>query len=158
MRRLPLLACVVICSAAAFGQAAAEGALTHALSTATGTAVGKTLGNVTNQMATRVSTQLGQQTAVSKSTSKSASTAVSKSNAQTIKPGAQEPAATYGTTPEPPAGGSMIASVQGAAPQPACDSASADSPSKQLDSASKAATCPAASDSHPSEITLPAPK
>jgi len=147
---MALFAAVLMPSTAAFAQATAEAALTHALSSATGAAVGKTLGAVTNQMATRVSGQLGQQTTA----------AVPKSKAQPVKSAARnsDSAPSYGTTSEPPAGGSLVVSIQGAAPQPPCDSTPKDSPSK-ADSASKPPACPAAaSDSHPSEITLPAPK
>jgi hypothetical protein len=127
----------------------AEGALTHALSTATGTAMGKALGNATNQMTTRVAGRLGQQT----------STPVPKSKIQAIKPGVLGiPAVQSGTTAEPPAGGSLIASIQGAKLQPACDSTAKDSQTKQPDSVSKPASCPATADAHPSEITLPAPQ
>ncbi len=141
---------ILLCSAAAFGQATVEGALTHALSTTTGTAMGKALGNVTNQMATRVTGQLGQQT----------SHVVPKSKIQTVKPVAQTAsvAPPSGTTAEPPAGGSLIASIQGAKLQPACDPTAKDSPDKPADSASKPPSCPATTDAHPSEITLGAPQ
>jgi hypothetical protein len=150
MRGLALLAGVLVCSVCAFGQAMAEGALTHALSTATGTAMGKAMGNVTNQMANRVAGRLGQQT----------STAVPKSRIQMIKPGVQGTAAVppSGTAAEPPAGGSLIASIQGAAPQPACDSSAQDSSSKKTDPSEKPPACATPNDNHPSEITLPAPK
>src|SRR5258708_39673922 len=150
MRRLALLAGILVCSAGAFGQAMAEGALTHALSTATGTAMGKALGTATNQMTSRVAGRLGQQT----------SPAVPRSKIQTVRPGVQKSAAVppSGTTAEPPAGGSLIASIQGAAPQAKCDSTTQDSQNQQPDSTSKPAACPATTDSHPSEITLPAAK
>lgn len=150
MRGSTLLASVLLCSATAFGQATVEGALTHALSTTTGTAMGKAMGNVTNQMATRVTGQIGQQT----------SHAVPKSKILTVKPGAQN-AVTQppsGTTAEPPVGGSLIASIQGAKLQPACDPAAKESPDKPADSVSKPPACPATTDAHPSEITLPAPQ
>ncbi len=150
MRRLALLAGILLCAAGAFGQAMAEGALAHALSAATGTAMGKALGNVTNQMTNRVAGRLGQQT----------STPGSRSRVQRVKPGVQNSAAVppSGTTAEPPAGGSLIASIQGAAPQAKCDSTTQDSQNQQPDSTSKPAACPATTDSHPSEITLPAAK
>ena len=153
MRGLALLAGILVLSASAFGQAMAEGALTHALSTATSTAVGKAMENSTNQMTKRVAGHLGQQT----------SPAVPRSRIQTARPGVQNSVQKStavppsGTTAEPPPGGSLIASIQGAAPQPACASTAKDSQSK-TDSASKPAGCPPAADSHPSMITLPAPK
>ena len=150
MRGLAILVGVLMCSVPSFSQAIAEGALTHALSTATGTAMGKAMGNVTNQMANRVAGRLGQQTP----------TQGPKSRIQTVKPGAQNTTATppSGTSAEPPAGGSLISPIQGAAPQPACDSTAKDSENKQPDSISRPAACPTGNDSHPSEITLPAPK
>jgi len=150
MRRLALLAGILVCSAGAFGQAMAEGALTHALSTATGTAMGKALGTATNQMTNRVSGRLGQQT----------SPTAPRSKIQTVKPGVQNSAAVSpsGTTAEPPAGGSLIASIQGAAPPVPCDSPAKDPQSKQTDSTQKPAPCPSTADTHPSEITLPAAK
>ena len=149
MRAMALLAGILAFAASAFGQAMAEGALTHALSTATGTAVGKAMGNTANQMSTRVAGRLGQQT----------SSAVPRSRIQTVRPGVQNSSAVppSGTTAEPPPGGSLIASIQGAAPQPACASTAKDSQS-ETNSASKPAACLPAADSHPSMITLPAPK
>src|ERR1700687_6122947 len=124
MRGLALLAGILVCSAGAFCQAMAEGALTHALSTATSTAVGKALGTATNQMTNRVAGGPGQQT----------STTVPRSRIQTVKPSLQKPGAIpAGTTAEPPSGGSLIASIQGAAPPPTCESAAKDSPSHQPD-------------------------
>ena len=150
MRGLALLAGVLMCSVAAFSQAIAEGALTHALSTATGTAMGKAMGNVTNQMANRVASRLGQQTP----------TQAPKSRLQTFKPGAQNSTAVppSSTTAQSPAGGSLIASIQGAAPQPACDSTAKDAQNKQPDATLKPAACSTGNDSHPSEITLSAPR
>ena len=150
MRRLTLLAGILLCSAGAFSQAIAEGALTHALSTATSTAVGKALGTATNQMTHQVADRLGQQT----------STPVPRSRIQTIKPGVQKPAGVppAGTTAEPPSGGSLIASIQGAAPQPTCDSAAKNSQSKQPDSAQKPTACPSTTEAYQSVINLPAAK
>ena len=149
MRRLALLAGILVCSAGAFGQAMAEGALTHALSTATGAAMGKALGTATNQMTNRVTGRLGQQTA----------TPVPRSRIQTIKPGVQTPGVpAAGTTAETPSSGSMIASIQGAAPQSACNSATKDSQGKQTDSAQKINPCPSTTDAYQSVITLPAAK
>jgi hypothetical protein len=149
MRRLALLAGILVCSAGAFAQAIAEGALTHALSTATSTAVGKALGTATNQMTNRIAGRLGQQT----------STSVPRSRIQTVKPGVQKPGVPpSGTTAEPPSGGSLIASIQGAAPQATCDSAAKDSQSQQPDSAQKPAPCPSTTDAYQSVITLPAAK
>jgi hypothetical protein len=149
MRKPALLAAILVSSASAFGQAMAEGALTHALSTATGTAMGKALGTATNQMTNRVAGRLGQQTA----------TPVPRSRIQTMRPGAQKPGVpTSGTTAEPPTGGSLIASIQGAAPPAACDSPAPGTQGKQSDSVQKPAPCPSASDSHPSVLNLPAAK
>ena len=149
MRGLVLLAGILVCSAVAFGQAMAEGALAHALSTATSTAVGKPLGAATNQMTNRVTGRLGQQT----------STPVSRSRLQTVKPGVQKPGVPAAvTSTEPPSGGSLIASIQGAAPQPACESAAKGSQSKQTDSVQKPAVCPSTTDAYQSVITLPAAK
>jgi hypothetical protein len=149
MRRLTLLAGILVCSAAAFGQAMAEGALTHALSTATGTAVGKALGTATNQMTNRVAGKLGQQT----------QNAAPRSRIQMAKPGVQKPGVPVaGTTSEPPSGGSMIASIQGAAPQPTCESALQDSQGNKTDSAKNPSPCSSTADTHPSVITLPAAK
>ena len=154
MRGLALLAGILVLSASAFGQAVAEGALTHALSTATSTAVGKAMGNATNQMTNRVVGRLGQQTPP----------AVPRSRIQTVRPSAQnsEQNSTAvppsGTTAEPPPGGSLIASIQGAKLQPACNSAAKEPQDKPSDSVSKPPSCPATTDAHPSEITLPAPQ
>jgi hypothetical protein len=150
MRKLALLAAILVSSAAAFGQAMAEGALTHALSTATGAAMGKALGTATNQMTTGVAGRLGQPRA----------TPVPRSRIQTVRPGIQKPGVpTSGTTAEPPAGGSLIASIQGAAPPATCDSPANDAQGKQPDSAQKKPVpCPSTADTHPSEITLPAAK
>src|SRR6266567_602895 len=150
MRRLALLAGILVCSAGALGQAIAEGALTHALSTATSSAMGKALGTATNQMTNRVAGRLGQQT----------SPAVPRSKIRTLKPRVRQSAAVApsDTTAEPPAGSSLIASIQGAAPQPACNSGAQDSPNKQTDSAQKPAACPSTTGAYQSVITLPAAK
>ena len=168
MRRLALLAGILVCSAGAFGQAMAEGALTHALSTATGTAMGKALGTATNQMTTRVAGRLGQQT----------SNAVPRSRVQTVKPGVPKPGVpASGTTAEPPSGGSLIASIQGAAPQETTTTCaqviqtpSAASPANaQVVPEQKQSNCPAKgsepagakdqpANSYKSVITLPAAK
>jgi len=168
MRKLAVLASILLGSAAAFGQAMAEGALTHALSTATGTAMGKALGTATNQMTSRVAGRLGQQT----------SPAVPRSKIQTVRPGVQKSAAVppSGTTAEPPAGGSLIASIQGAAPQetatpcaPVVQTPSAASPANaQAVPEQKQSDCPAKgsapaggkdqANSYQSVITLPAAK
>ena len=149
MRGLVLVAAILVCSVVAFGQAMAEGALAHALSTATSTTVGKALGATTNQMSHRVAGHLGQQT----------SPPASRSRLQRVQPGVQNPgvpAAVMST--EPPSGGSLISSIQGAAPQPTCESAAKDSAGKQTDSAQKPAVCPSTSDAYQSVITLPAAK
>jgi hypothetical protein len=150
MRGLALLVAILVCSAGAFGQAIAESALTHALSTATSTAVGKALGTATNQVTNRAAGRLGQQT----------STPVPRSRIQTVKPGVQKPTGVppAGTTAEPPSGGSLIASIQGAAPPATCDSAAKDSQSKQPASVQKPAPCTSSADAYQSVINLPAAK
>jgi len=133
--------CFLALSGLASPQAAVEGALTHGLSGAASASAGKALGQVGNQLAGR----LGQQT----------SNAV-RPAVTTVRPGAQKIVKVPRTvTPPVPAanGGSLIASIQGAEPQPvkACST-----PDKKQDQC--AGTNAADKDSHPSEITLPAAK
>jgi hypothetical protein len=150
--RTTLVACVVTFSVSAFAQAAAEAALSHAAATSMGTAAGKALGQATNQMTNRVAGKLGQQTPNAAQRS-----AVTKVRAPVQSQTEVEPT----TTAEPPAGGSMIQSIQGAAPQAACttytpaDSKAAANPAGQKNG------CPAPpqnGNTHPSMITLPPAK
>jgi hypothetical protein len=119
MRRWILMAGIagasVVFSASAFAQAAAEAALTHGLSSAAGTSAGTALGRATNQAASQLAGKLGQQT----------STAAPRQVTTTIRPGVQKQTKVLHptTAAAQPAngwsanGGSMIASIQGAAPQ-----------------------------------------
>src|SRR5438105_5491508 len=109
MRKISVLAVVLMVPAGAFAQAVAEGALAHSLSTSMGTAVGKALGSATNQAANRVAGQVQQ-------TSKTTPRAV----VTIVKPGVQNQNKNAGTTAEPLAGGTLIQSIQGAKLQPAC--------------------------------------
>ncbi len=161
-----LLAAVVamgtVMPVVAFPQGAAEAALTNSLSSATASTAGKALGGATNQMTGRVAGRLGQQPS-------SASPQVS---VKPVRPGAQDRVKlTPGTTSEPPAGGSLIQSIQGAAPQAECVPAAASSPTPPASSPSPAgagqkhailktgaSTCPGAINFYPSVITLAAPK
>jgi hypothetical protein len=150
--RTTLVACVVTFSAGAFAQAAAEAALSHAAATSMGTAAGKALGQATNQMTNRVAGKLGQQTP--NAAQRPAATKVrSAVQSQTEV----EPT----TTAEPLAGGSMIQSIQGAAPQPACTISTPADSKAAADPASQKGGCPAPpqnGNSHPSMITLPPAK
>jgi hypothetical protein len=150
--RTMLIACVVTFSVSAFAQAAAEAALSHAAATSMGTAAGKALGQATNQMTNRVAGRLGQQTP-----NAAQRPAVTKARAAVPSQTEVEPT----TTAEPPAGGTMIQSIQGAAPQPTCttyapaDSKTAGNPAGQNGG------CPAPpqnGNTHPSMITLPPAK
>ena len=153
MKTLLATICFLALTISASGQAAVEGALTHALSGATSTAAGKALGQVGNQLAGR----LGQQT----------SNAVTPRMA-TARPGPQKgmkaPAvATQPPMTQPPTAstGSLIASIQGGETPNAKTCAPQNSEKKA--SAETMTGCNVAktvttTDSHPSEITLPAPK
>jgi hypothetical protein len=164
-----LLAGLVFISAGAFAQGAAEGALSHSLSTSMGTAAGKALGNATNQMANRVTGKLGQQTATP--VRRPVVTPV-PTNA---KPAGVQTAAQvdHSTTAEPPAGGSLIQSIQGAVPQscvtiqstetqaPAASATDAQNPQgkdKKVEPAVKPKPCPPSANAYQSVINLPAPK
>jgi hypothetical protein len=150
--RTMLVACVVTFSVSAFAQAAAEAALSHAAATSMGTAAGKALGQATNQMTNRVAGRLGQQTP-----NAAQRPAVAKVRSAVQRPSEVEPT----TTAEPPAGGSMIQSIQGAAPQPACTTGTqADSKAAAIPASQKGG-CPAPpqnGNTHPSMITLPPAK
>ena len=127
MRRWILIVGIVAFSIAfstsAFAQAVAESVLTHGLSSAAGTSAGTALARATNQAAGQLSGRLGQQT----------SSAAPRQVITTTRPGLQRKtkihAATAAAQPangESSSSGSMIASIQGAAPQgtpAACGSA-----------------------------------
>jgi hypothetical protein len=146
-------------------QAAAEGALTHALSSGMGANLGKAMGGATNQMAGRVA----QQTPHS----------VPRQAAPGVKPGmastgpAQIAASGQSAASAASPSGSMILSIQGGVrPQNACTDSGAKpaAPAANGGANGPAQTPPAAAQnscapagdpsrySHPSEITLPAPK
>jgi hypothetical protein len=150
--RTTLVACVVTFSAGAFAQAAAEAALSHAAAPSMGTAAGKALGQATNQMTNRVAGQLGQQTP-------NAAQRPSVTKVRAAVQGQAEAGPT--TTAEPPAGGSMIQSIQGAAPQPTCKSSTPADSKTAANPASQKAGCsapPQNGNTHPSMITLPPAK
>ena len=110
-----LLTGLVFTSVGVFAQGAAEAALGHALSTSMGTAAGKSLGNVTNQLSNRTAVRLGQQ-----GTAKAPRPVVNNSKVMSVpKPGTVQPAAKidYGTIAEPPSGGTLIQSIEGAGPE-----------------------------------------
>ena len=176
MRRWVLMAGIagasIAFSASAFAQAAAEAVLTHGLSSAAGTSAGTTLGRATNQAASRMTGRLGQQT----------SSAAPRQVITTIRPRVQNQTKVphTATTAAQPAnrgsanGGTMIASIQGAAPEQtrgACGSAaqvttiqSADAKSTQVVSGQKQSNCAAKesgiqdANAYQSVITLPAAK
>jgi hypothetical protein len=150
--RTMLVACVVTFSVSAFAQAAAEAALSHAAATSMGTAAGKALGQATNQMTNRVAGKLGQQTP-----NAAQRPAVTKVRAAVQSQTEVEPT----TTAETPAGGSMIQSIQGAAPQPACTTSAPADSKAATNPASQKGGCPAPpqnGNTHPSMITLPPAK
>src|SRR5437899_8395553 len=128
MRRWILMAGIagasIAFSASAFAQAVAESVLTHGLSSAAGTSAGTALGRATNQAAGQLAGRLGQQT----------SSAAPRQVITTIRPGIQKQTKVLHPTTaaaQPANGGSsssgsMIASIQGAAPEQtrgACGSA-----------------------------------
>jgi hypothetical protein len=148
MKSLLATVCFLALTGSALGQAAVEGALTHALSGATSTAAGKALGQVGNQLAGR----LGQQT----------SNVVSP-RVTTVRPGPQKGIKVPAVATQPPTTntGSLIASIQGGETSNAKTCAS-QNPEKNASSETvtdcKVVKTSAATDAHPSEITLPAPK
>jgi hypothetical protein len=136
-------------SGVASAQAAVEGALTHGLSGAASAGAGKALGQFGNQLAGR----LGQQT------SNAVRPAVT--TVRTQKAGKLPQTAAPTTTAT--SGGSMIASIQGAEPQPtkACAPEAAGKPAEDVQkqtACNKATASTLEQNAHPSEITLPAPK
>src|SRR5437870_5247095 len=160
-RILAAITSVLALATVAMAQGVAESALTHALSTATETTAGKALGKATNQMTNRVAGRLGQQTTVSSP----------RSVVTNARPDPQKRFASM-TTAEPPAGGSMIQSIQGSAPQSCVATAQNDRAANASSAAEKSAAkagegpllpaqdrlCPATSDTYPSVIILPPPK
>src|SRR5690348_8365851 len=143
MKNLILTAvCLLVLSGFAAGQAAVEGALTHGLSGAASANAGKALGQIGNQLAGR----LGQQT------SNTVTPRVIR-----VPPGAQKivkvPRTTT-TNAAPSNSGSLIASIQGGAPQEKtpCMSDSADKTQNQGE-CGKAKTSAVDQAAHPSEIT-----
>jgi hypothetical protein len=150
--RTTVVACVLTFSASAFAQAAAEAVLSHAAATSMGTAAGKALGQATNQMTNRVAGRLGQQTP-----NAAQRPAVTKARAAVQSQTEVEPT----TTAEPPAGGTMIQSIQGAAPQPGCTTDNPADSKAAANPASQKGGCPAPpqnGNAHPSMITLPPAK
>ena len=160
-RILAAIAAVLILGRVGLGQGVAESALTHALSTTTATTVGKALGNATNQMTNRVA---GRVQTVPVGTPRPASNA---------KANEQKRLASM-TTTEPPAGGSMIQSIQGstaqncgrATPSPAnqkaeaakAGSATTDAVAAPVPARAGEGNCPSTTNAYPSVITLAAPK
>ena len=127
--------CALVCA-----QAAVEGAMTHGMAGTTSSAAGKALGNIGDRLAGK----LGQQT----STALNPSAPAVRTGVQKIPrvPPTKAPSMTGSSN------GSLIASIQGGEAQPAPCAASKDG--------KKPAPCApkVADESHPSEITLPAPK
>lgn len=153
MRRLIwTTACFAVLSGMVLAQAIAEGALTHGAAATASAGAGKAMGGIANQLAGK----LGQQT----------SNAI-RPAVTTVKPGVRGPnrIPQTATTSAPPAGGSLIASVQGGEPQAPEAKCAPASETKSSQGTPKQANCgvklrPAAEDpaAHPSEITLPAAK
>jgi len=145
MKALFVAVCLIALSSFASSQAAVEGALTHALSGATSATAGKALGQIGNQLAGKV----GQQT----------SNVVSP-RVTTVRPGVQKVAKTpQPAVPATPSTntGSLIASIEGgeAPTAKSCGMQDKATPQQKADCNAKPTN---AADSHPSEITLPAPK
>jgi hypothetical protein len=154
MRRLVwIAACLAALSGSVLGQAIAEGALTHGAAATASSGAGKAMGGIVNQLAGK----LGQQTS---NTIHPAVTTVRSGTQRSVK---VPQAAT--TTSVPPAGGSLIASVQGGEPQAPQANCAPEPETKSSPDAPKQSDCvvktrPAVGDqaAHPSEITLPAAK
>jgi hypothetical protein len=170
-----IVASSIVFSASALAQAVAESVLTHGLSSAAGTTAGTALGRATNQAAGQLAGKLGQQT----------SSTVPRLVISTIRPGVQKQMKVLHptTAAAQPAnggsvnGGSMIASIQGAAPQEtttACapttptpaanvDAKSVPAAGEKLGNCAPKQTAPIggkdqATNSYQSVITLPAAK
>jgi len=149
-----LIVAFMACSGSALAQAAAEATLTHGLSAGASSSAGSAFGKLGNQLAGR----LGQQV----------SATAPRQVITTVRPGVQKQSKvsrlTTQTTPVQPAtGGSMIASIQGAEPQPTACAPVAPADTKTATTpAQKPSNCsaPASTDAilYKSEITLPASK
>ena len=154
---------VAVCAGELFAQAAAEAVLTHGASSAAGSSLGKTLGNALGNAASQLGGRLGQQTSTAP-------------KVQRIPANKQKAAMAVSASTNPavaPSSGSLIASIEGAAPASSVATANCaaakpeDSNSSQSTSlptaklppaTSPAKSCPAAqeSDSHPAVVNLPA--
>jgi hypothetical protein len=144
----------------ALAQAAAEAVLTHSISTSAGASLGKAMGNALGSATGQVATRLGQQTA----------SAGSRQRLTTIKPGGSGTTTVVtGSGPEGAKTGSLIASIQGAAPtvtncvpatKPAVsNTAPAKAASTVPSSTNACAAQPVPSSSaHPAVVNLPAAK
>src|SRR5438067_1271352 len=147
-------AIVVMLPGMTLAQAIAEGALTHSAAATASTGAGKALGGIANQLAGK----LGQQT--SNAIHPAGTTIKLGAQRRSMSPGSRIPqTAKAGATAS---SGSLIASVQGAAP-PAPGPKCAPASGTTAQDAPKQSNCglkshPAAVDqaAHPSEITLPA--
>lgn len=162
---LAVAVCVGALSVGAFAQAAAEAALTHGISSSAGSSIGTALGKATSGLAGRV----GQQ--VSNAAPRQVITAVKPGpQGNTVQGNEKSTSAAPGTTAST-SSGSLIASIEGAAPgtsacpaepKAADGSISAAPASNPGNKAVPAKNCIAKpSDkavTHPSEITLPPPK
>jgi hypothetical protein len=146
------LICVVVYLFALLGiasaQSAVEGALTHGLSGAASATAGKALGQIGSQLAGR----LGQQT----------SNAVRPAVTTVRTPKAGRLPQPTTTTASAISAGSMIASIQGGETQPkACAPEAAGKPAQDAQkqtACNKGTASTLEQTTHPSEITLPAPK
>lgn len=142
----------------AWAQGAAEAALTHAVSSSVGNSVGKAMGRATVKLGQQTTNSVHRQTVGVKNSTRGL--------AKVVPPE---------TTTAKPNNGSLIASIQGAAPQQtACSPAQTAANAMTTDANQKnekpilrpvnsepgdcAKQPPQAADSHPSTITLPAPK
>ena len=152
------------CAGELFAQAAAEAVLTHGASSAAGSSIGKTLGNALGNAANQLGGRLGQQTAIAP-------------KVQRI-PASKQKAATAVSVPTNtaavPSSGSLIASIEGAAPPSSLTTTNCSVAAKPAESntspstapppavvspvTSPAKNCPAAPDSnsHPAVVNLPA--
>ncbi len=146
------------CAGELFAQAAAETVLTHGASSAAGSSLGKTLGNALGNAASQLGGRLGQQTSTAPNVQR-----VPASKKKAV-------AAAVPSTPAPVSfSGSLIASIEGAAPASSVVAANCAPAAKPADSNSSQSTpapaatdltknCPAAqgNDSHPAVVNLPA--
>jgi hypothetical protein len=156
-----LVVFILALGGSAWAQGAAEAALTHALSSSVGSSVGKAMGRATGQLAGKV----GQQTTNSVQRQ---NVGVKNSTRGLAKVVPAEAPTTRGNV-------SLIASIQGAAPQqtacspvePVANGMTIDVKQKNEKTIPQPANSepgdcakqqPQTADSHPSTITLPAPK